>query len=123
MGLILAYLVFCIGFAYLNAKLIEQGKRIYHGLNGAIHLTIWSAIYFITKDIYITISLPFIGRLFFDTALSLFRGLPIGYVSSSPKSIIDKVEKSIFNTDGTTPKIIYLLFIIIILTFRFLYLP
>ncbi len=106
----LLYIPFCILFAWLNAILIKNGKRIYHALNGLLHLGVAVAIGYFTKWQYGLATL-FIARLVFDTALNLFRGLPIDYVSSNPKSIVDKIEKKIFGKDGFTPKIIYIVII------------
>jgi len=44
----------------------------------------------------------------FDVTLNLLRGLPVDYVPAKPASIIDQVEKKLFNKNGLIPKIIYL---------------
>lgn len=104
----LLYIPFCIAFAYLNAILIKKGKRIYHALNGLLHLTVAFLIGYFTHWQYGLATLC-ITRLFFDIPLNLFRGLPIDYVSPKPKSIVDRAEKWVFKTDGFTPKVIYLI--------------
>lgn len=103
-----AYMAFCLLLALLNAELIKDGKRIYHGLNGALHLVCWGLIFWVTDSWLLTLALPFIGRLFFDSALNLFRELPLDYVPKNPKSIIDKAEKGLFGNNGLIPKVIYL---------------
>lgn len=107
----LLYIPFCIAFAYLNAWLIVRGNRIYHGLNGLLHLSVAIVIGYFTHWGYGLATL-FITRLVFDTSLNLFRGLPIDYVSQKPKSIVDIIEKKIFGNDGFTPKVIYLIAIV-----------
>lgn len=105
------YALFCIAFAGLNAYLINKGKRIYHAVNGAIH-TAAIAFGFIVFNWQTAVAILFISRLFFDWSLNLWRGLPLGYVSLAPKSIIDRLEKKAFGLNGILPKIIYLAIII-----------
>lgn len=113
----LGYIVFCILFANLNAYLIKREKKIYHGLNGAIHIVaaVISAILFWWASAIIILCN---ARVFFDSLLSVFRGLPLDYVSQKPKSLVDKGEKWIFGNDGWTPKILY---IVISLTINVIY--
>lgn len=106
------YIVFCLILAYINKRRIAYDKRIHHGINGLLHAVFWIAVLIITKSWFPACVLPFIGRLFFDAALNLMRGLPLDYVAKNPKSIIDKFEKSIFGNDGILPKILYLAIII-----------
>lgn len=101
------YIGFCLLLAYYNAMLIKQGRRILHALNAVGHLLLWAAVYLISKDLVLLAILPFIGRLFFDVALNLFRGLDLSYVPDDPRSVIDSAEKLFFDDDGFTPKIIY----------------
>ena len=104
----LLYIPFCVAFAWLNAVLIKKGYRIYHALNGLLHLTVAFLIGYFTRWEYGVATL-FITLLVFDTALNLFRGLPIDYVSPKPKSIVDRLEKWVFGNDGITPKILYII--------------
>lgn len=107
MLIILPYLAFCVVLAYDNSQRIKAGKRIYHGLNGALHLLATGATFWAYgwND---SLSLLLSVRVVFDVSLNLFRGLGIGYVSPKPKSWIDKAEKWVFRNDGITPKIVYL---------------
>lgn len=108
------YIIFCLLLAWFNKRRIVYDKRIYHGVNALIHAGLWLAVLLITKSWFPACVLPFIGRLFFDAALNVMRRLPLDYVARYPKSIIDKVEKSIFGMDGVLPKIIYLIIIIVL---------
>ncbi len=110
---LIAYALFCIAFAWLNSFLIKKGKRIYHALNGLLHIAAAVAGWHFWGW-QIGVAILFVARLFFDVSLNLFRGKAIDYVSPNPKSIVDKVEKKLFRTDGISPKILYL-FIIIVL--------
>jgi hypothetical protein len=104
---ILSYIVFCIVLAWYNYRRISLDKRIYHGINGALHLLAWAGVYLITRSWWLTASLPFLGKVVFDSSLYLMRGLPLDYVPKNPKSIIDKIEKRVFPDDGLLPKIAY----------------
>lgn len=101
------YAAFCIFFAYLNAHLIEVlNERIRHGFNGIFHAT--ACVYF-GLEVHWTVGLQMllIGRLFFDTPLNLFRGLPVFYVPEKPRSLVDQVEKALFGNNGWLPKSLY----------------
>lgn len=104
------YSLFCVLFAYLNYKLISKNKRIYHGLNGLVHVILIGISYLIFGWFSILV-LPFVARVVFDTALNHFRGLPLNYLPTDPKSIIDKLERKIFKI---SPHWIYLLLIVVI---------
>lgn len=103
------YIVFCLLLAYFNKRRIAYDKRIRHGVNGLLHACFWVGTMLITKSWFPACVLPFLGRLFFDAALNVMRRLPVDYVARNPKSIIDRLEKKIFNGDGILPKIIYLI--------------
>jgi hypothetical protein len=113
MILIIPYIVFTIWLAQDNADRILYGKKIHHWLNGMIHIAAATGLYFISgwKD---AVSLLLLIRVTFDTALNLFRGLGIGYVSPKPKSVVDRFEKWVFRGDGITPKILYLLLVVVL---------
>jgi hypothetical protein len=108
----LTYALLCIVFAVVNANLIKAGKRIYHGLNAGLHLSVMVIACWLYG--WPGIVLLFIARVFFDWSLNILRGLPLGYVSPAPKATTDKLEKRIFGLDGITPKIIYLTIIIVV---------
>ncbi len=105
--------MFCIAFAWLNSFLIKKGKRIYHALNGVLHIAAAVAGWHFWGW-QIGVAILFVARLFFDVALNLFRGLAIDYIPVNPKSTIDKIEKKVFNNDGIMPKLIYLAIIVLI---------
>ena len=108
------YALFCIWFAYINFLLIKYEFRIYHGVNGLIHVLFWMGTIYCTKCWELIIVLPFVGRIVFDAALNMMRGLPIDYLPRKPKSIVDKIEKFVFQNDGLLAKIIYLTFVILV---------
>ena len=121
------YIPFCVFFAWLNAKWIAEGKRIYHGINGSIHLFAAIIIGYSTKWQY-GLAVLFITRLFFDMSLNIFRKLPVDYISPEVKAyknfwkaiwkgkVVDYVEYKLFGNNGYLPKIIYAMIIVILLT-------
>jgi hypothetical protein len=111
---LLAYTVFCIVFAKLNAEWIEDGLKINHNLNALVHLALACAagIFF---EWYHLFTVLLTGRTVFDWSLSSFRNLGLDYVSPSPKSKIDKWEKWLFRNDGITPKLLYLLTVFVLM--------
>lgn len=116
---VVGYIIFCIALACYNNKRIKQDKKILHGLNALYHAIYWVAFYLLVKSPWLTLSLPFLGRLFFDSALNTMRGLPLDYVAKNPKSIIDKIEKKIFGYDGFTPKFVYLIIAITLIIIHY----
>jgi hypothetical protein len=110
---LLAYSIFCVGLALYNNDRISSGKRIYHSLNGGIHL-LSAYVVFRLWGIGEAICLLLVARVVFDSALNLMRGLSLGYVSPRPKSIIDRLEKGVFKSNGILPKGIYLVIVLII---------
>jgi hypothetical protein len=121
------YAIACIGFAAYNNDLIRDGKRIYHAINGAIHLTAAILIGYFTNWQY-GLAVLFIAKLFFDTSLNLMRGLSIDYISPEVKAyknwkvaiqkgkFTDWLEYKLFKGNGIIPKILYALIIVILLT-------
>jgi len=117
------YAVFCLLFAKWNAVRIEQDKPIYHDQNAMLHSIWYGVAIFInlfTHEWFLMLAMPFVGRLFFDTALDLFRGLSLTYVSEWVKagdvrsSKIDVFEWKVFKS-GLKPKLLYLFILITIL--------
>lgn len=108
------YIAFCLILAYVNKRLIAYDKRIRHGWNGLFHAVFLLTVIWLNNKWFPACVLPFVGRLFFDAALNLMRGLPLDYVAKNPKSLIDQIEKSVFGNDGILPKVIYLVLIIVL---------
>lgn len=111
--MLILYGLFCIGLAWINAKLIAKGRRIYHGLNGGLHLVV-AGLFLYYAGAVSAITALLVARVAFDWSLNLFRGLPIDYVPKKPKSWVDKIEKVVFLENGILPKIIYIFFIIML---------
>jgi len=84
------YALVNIALAYTDYRLISDGKRVFHGINGFVYLILISPAYFLT-DLYVVAGLLVLRRLVFDISLNLFRGLPYDYTSSTTTSIIDRL--------------------------------
>lgn len=118
----LLYIPFVIFFGWLNAywtaKWVDwkKGKKIKHFFNGLIHFSVAVGVYFLDgwKS---AVALLFLTKVFFDVSYAYFHTprLPLGYVTITPKSIVDKIEQWIFHKDGIAPKIFYLAFATILI--------
>lgn len=86
-------------------------------MNGLLHIAAAVAGWYYFNW-QIGVAILFVARIFFDVSLNLFRGKAIGYIPIKPKSIVDKVEKKLFKQDGITPKIVYIIIIICLLTLK-----
>lgn len=108
------YTIFCIALAYNDSVTIKEGFSVNHKLNGFLHL-IWAGVAVILFEWYHFFTVLLIGRVVFDTALNLFRGVGLDYVSPSPKSKVDIIEKKVFGNKGILPKLIYIALIVVLL--------
>jgi len=100
--MILLKLIIALIYAGLNilhakhdAWRIFDGRRIYHGINGLVHVLILIPVYFYTKEWFFVIGLLSLRRIVFDTALNIFRGLRFDYISATTTSIIDRLSYNI----------------------------
>lgn len=111
-----AYAGFCLFFAFVNYWQIEKlNENVRHFINGIFHAT--TSLYFgIAVHWALGVAILIEARLVFDITLNLLRFGVFGffYVSPNPKSIVDRIEKSVFKENGVIPKVIYVVTIIII---------
>lgn len=107
------YSLVCVLLAWRDKEKINKGLRIYHAIGGATHITaaVLTSIFF---GWWTGFMILLIARIVFNTALNLFRGLPVDYVSTKPLAITDRIEKSIFGNDGIFPLVIYLVALIVL---------
>ena len=113
---IFPYLLICVALAADNSDRIAAGKRIFHGLNGALHIAAAIALTYYT-DWQNGVSLLLCVRMVFDSALSHFRSLPWTYLPLNPKSVIDRVEKYIFKTKKLA-YVVYIAAVVVLQIFR-----
>lgn len=110
----LIYTLFCVGFAYLNAVWIGDGKRIYHGLNGLLHIAVITCLSHYFENWWLMAALPFVGKIVFDMPLNYFRKLSPFYMTETPKAISDKVENFVFRKNGIAAKTTYFIIAFVI---------
>jgi hypothetical protein len=99
---IITKLIIALIYAGLNilhakhdADKIFDGQKIYHGVNGLVHVVIVGVVFLFIRDWFFAIGLLSLRRIVFDTALNIFRGLRFDYISSSTTSIIDRLSYNI----------------------------
>ena len=102
-----------------DSILIFKGKRILHGVNGAIYLLVCGILFYIYRNWYLVAAALFNRLVFFNIALNLFRKLRWDYISLTPKSMIDKAALSIFKHNGKLMYGVYFVLFIasVIITF------
>lgn len=94
---LLIHIVTCICLAADNADRIKNGKRIYHGLNGALHLAAAGLVWYLS-GLVDAICLLFAVRVVFDLSLNLFRGKGLFYTPLKPQSKVDQFENWLFRS-------------------------
>lgn len=94
MILVLIYQCLAGFLAWWNYILIKNNRRIYHALNGALHIAAALLIGYFTEWNY-GVSCLLFTRVVFDTVLNIFRHKGVGYVSPAPLSKVDQLEKKI----------------------------
>jgi hypothetical protein len=105
------YAVFCILLAYVNYRVIKKGLRVYHAINGGLHI-VAAVLLWHFADIQTALAGLFMAKTVFDTSLNVMRfgWAEYDYVSKSPKAIMDKIERFFFKGKYLTAKLTYLLF-------------
>jgi hypothetical protein len=96
-----------IFMAFIEAKLIEANVKIKHGWWAAGYAAIIIIIVFLTKDWWWVGEGILIRAIIFDAFLNVFRGLPVSYTSSTTTSVIDDLERGVFNNNWKAQKIAY----------------
>src|SRR5215207_9934883 len=101
-----------IGLAFFDAHKIVKGKWIKHGVNGLVYIAMLAVPFFVFNNWWLILSLLFIRLIVFNIFLSLFRGLSWDYMPLMPASIVDKLAKKVFGTNGLVMYSIYTLLFI-----------
>lgn len=91
----LIFLIGNIAMAWYHAKLIKDHMPIYHGWWSGGYLLAVIVVCYLFSWWYWPVLLLLRGVVF-SPALSLFRGLPINYISTRTTSLIDQFENMIF---------------------------
>ena len=93
--LFILFILFNIGFAYIDAQKIKQHKPIYHGLNGLIYFILLLVPYLLTHSFTAVLGYALIRIPVFNTFLNYFRGKELTYISNTTTSIIDQITNFI----------------------------
>lgn len=98
----------CLLMAESDADTIQRGDRVRHGFNAVIHLLLAGVIWLAVGWMGALASLVQ-ARVVFDLSLNVLRfgWKGLFYVSPTPESIIDRLEKSVFGSNGWLPKLFY----------------
>lgn len=72
---------FNIWMALYHAKIIAQNKTVKHGWWGFLYIGVAAALSINLHSVTLFITSLFVRKVFFDSALNLFRGLGLFYVS------------------------------------------
>lgn len=67
--------------AWWHSRLLKKDRKIKHGWWGLAYILFASITTYYSEDVAVFINSLFIRKVFFDTALNLFRRLAIFYVS------------------------------------------
>lgn len=121
----LAYIPIAIALGWLNAYLVEKkgapGKKkiIRHFWNGLLHCTAAGLVYIKTKDWKDAAALLCIARLFFNESYNYFHipRHPLGYISKTSKSILDRIQYWLASKQRVVPIIILIIAIVALLIF------
>jgi len=92
-----AFLIaFNIWMARYHSRLLKKDKKIKHGLWGGLYLALAGGLSF-WFGWWFFLSTLLLRKFLFDTALNLYNGRGIFFVSSETTSIIDRVHFWAFN--------------------------
>lgn len=108
------FLIANITMAHYHAELIEDGKKIRHGLWGGLYLLLATVFSILNHSWILFLCSLLIRKVFFDLSLNLFRHLPLFYVSKAPDSIIDKIHWKIFGFHSEWYMGVYLISVIVL---------
>lgn len=107
------FTVINIVLGFIDSRLIGKRRKILHGINGLIYLSMVVTPVLIFHNYWLIGSLLFDRLLFFNIPLSLFRGKEWNYISPAPKAITDRLAKAVFGNRGTLMYGVYLVLFII----------
>lgn len=106
-------LAFNFWMAGYHSRLIKKGITPYHGWWGLFYLVVLLGLSWLTS--WWLIPLGLLNRkVFFDTALNLYRDLPLFYVSSTTTSIIDRIHYKLFGKKSEIYMFFYFFCIILL---------
>lgn len=118
---LIIFAIICVIFAKIDANQFAKGKTISHFVNALEVIPMLILAYFLFKNYWLIGAMLVERLLFFNIALSRFRGKKWNYVTPEPKpaSIIDRMAKAVFGMRGTLMYAVYLTVFIVLLILTF----
>lgn len=123
--MIAAYLsqVFLIAFniwmARYHSRLLKKDRKIKHGLWGGLYLAICIGITLLFGDLWLLIACFLLRKFLFDTALNLYNGRGLFFVSTETTSIIDRVHFWAWGKHSEIYQIVYFMMWLIYMGYIF----
>ena len=117
--ILIAFTILNIGLAFIDAHKIIKSKAINHVLNAAVYIGLVAIPALLFKNYWFVGALLFNRLVFFNIALSLFRGKSWDYVSPMPTAITDRIARKIFDDHGVLMYAIYSILFIILTVISF----
>ena len=102
-----------VWMAWYHAELIKEDKRVRHALWGGAYafLSVYMAW---ALESWWFLGIAFcLRKLVFDSALNLYRGLPLFHVSTTTTSIIDRLHYKVFKEKSEIYQALYLIKLIV----------
>lgn len=119
--MIAAYLsqVFLIAFniwmARYHSRLLKKDKKIKHGLWGGLYVAVSLSITCLFGDLWLLIACFLLRKFLFDTALNLYNGRAIFFVSKETTSIIDRIHFKLFGIHSEIYQIVYFMMWVVLM--------
>lgn len=100
--------------AWWHSRLFKKDRTVKHGWWGLGYIALATFLAYLSGSILLAVSSLFIRKLFFDTALNLFNGRAIFFVSKETTSIIDKWHFKLFGNESEIYMTVYFMVIVIL---------
>ena len=103
-----AFLIaFNIWMARYHSRLLKKDKKIKHGLWGGLYVAVCIAITLLFVDLWLLIACFLLRKFLFDTALNLYNGRGLFFVSTETTSIIDRIHYKLFGVNSEIYQTMY----------------
>ena len=119
--MIAAYLsqVFLIAFniwmARYHSRLLKKDKKIKHDLWGGLYVAVSLSITCLFGDLWLLIACFLLRKFLFDTALNLYNGRGLFFVSQETTSIVDKIHFKLFGIHSEIYQIVYFMMWVVLM--------
>ena len=103
-----------IWMALYHSKLMLSDRKIKHGWWGFAYIVLTAFLAYLSGSILLACVSLFIRKTVFDTALNLFNGRAVFFVSTETTSIIDRIHFKLFGKASAIYMILYIIAIILL---------